>query len=65
MKLNSQYLSAIVIVIVAVGKMSGIEIVSEGLTEWIGSLLIVINGIIIAVKTIREKKLTWFGAIKQ
>mgnify|MGYP001581959296 CR=1 FL=1 len=65
MKLNPQYLNAIVIIIVAVGKLFGLEIASEGLSGWISSLLIVISGIVIAIKTLKEKKLTWFGGIKQ
>ena len=65
MKLDSKYIASAVIIIVAVVKLFGIEIGSEGLTEWITSLIIVVNGVIIAVKAKKEGKLNIFGMAKQ
>lgn len=65
MKFDPKYLSAIVVIIVAVGRLFGVEIGSEGLSEWISSLIIVISGIVVAIKTFKEGKINIFGAIKK
>jgi len=61
---DPKYVSALVIIAVAIGKLAGIEIISADMTKWIESLVYVVGGIIVAVKTFKEGKISIFGAIK-
>ena len=65
MKFDPKYISAIVILAVSIGRIFGIGIDSAGLTEWLTSLIIVISGIVIAIKAFKEGKINFFGAIKK
>ena len=62
---DTKYISSIVIIIVAIGKLLGVEIGNEGLTEWLSALVVVASGIIIAIKSKKEGKLNFFGMAKK
>jgi hypothetical protein len=62
---DTKYISSIVIIVVAVLKLFGVEVGSEGLTKWLEALVIVISGIIIAVKSKKDGNLTIFGTAKK
>jgi hypothetical protein len=62
---DSKYISSIVIIVVSLAKLFGVEIGSEDLTKWLEALVIVVSGIIIAVKSFKEGKINIFGAIKK
>jgi uncharacterized membrane protein len=62
---DPKYISSIVIIAVSLAKLFGLEIGSEDLTKWIEAVVIVVSGIIIAVKTFKEGKINIFGAVKK
>lgn len=64
MEFDIKYISAIVILATSIGRIFGWEIVSEDLTKWLESLVIVISGLVIAIKSFKEGKLNIFGAKK-
>ena len=63
-KFDAKYISAIVIIAVSVAKLFGVEIGGEELTKWLESLVIVVSGVIIAIKSLKEGNLNLFGARK-
>lgn len=65
MSFDPKYLSAVVIIVVAIGRLFGVEIGSDGLTEWLSAVVTVVSGIIVAVKSIKEGNLNLFGQIKK
>lgn len=65
MKLDLKYISAVVILVVSIGRLFGVEIGGAELTEWLSSLVIVISGVIIAVKAFKEGKINIFGVAKK
>ena len=62
-KFDSKYIGAIVILAVSIGRLFGVEVGGAELTEWLSSLVIVISGIVIAVKAFKEGKINLFGAV--
>ena len=65
MTFDPKYISAIVILVASVGRLFNFGVEVAGLTEWLTSLAIVISGIVIAVKSFKEGKINFFGAIKK
>ena len=63
--MDTKYLSSVVIIVVAIAKLFGVEIGSEGLTNWVTALITVVSGVVIAVKSVREGKLNFFGMAKK
>lgn len=64
MQFDPKYISAIVILVVSIGRLFGVEVGGAELTEWLSSLVIVISGVVIAVKAFKEGKLNIFGGKK-
>lgn len=63
-RFDPKYVSAIVILTVSIGRIFGVEIGGAELTEWLSSLVIVVSGVIIAIKAFKEGKINVFGAVK-